>query len=68
MPNPGRAPRVVTCPTCGNGVEWTSASTYRPFCSKRCKLVDLGQWASESYRVPSDERPDDPGSVPEQGT
>jgi endogenous inhibitor of DNA gyrase (YacG/DUF329 family) len=33
---------------------------YRPFCSERCKLVDLGRWLSEEYRVPTAERPPDP--------
>jgi endogenous inhibitor of DNA gyrase (YacG/DUF329 family) len=31
----------------------------RPFCSERCKLIDLGDWASERYRVAADEKPDD---------
>jgi hypothetical protein len=57
--------RTVTCPQCGGRVEWTPANPYRPFCSERCRLIDLGAWASESYRVPvSNERPDqsDPAS------
>jgi endogenous inhibitor of DNA gyrase (YacG/DUF329 family) len=33
-------------------VPWTRESRYRPFCSQRCKLIDLGAWASEAYRVP----------------
>jgi uncharacterized protein len=44
--------RVVACPTCGKAVEWTPAAAWRPFCSERCKLIDLGAWASERYRVP----------------
>lgn len=39
------------CPTCGKPVEWENNS-HRPFCSERCKLVDLGKWVSEEYRVP----------------
>jgi len=31
---------------------WEPESPYRPFCSERCKLIDLGAWASESYRIP----------------
>jgi endogenous inhibitor of DNA gyrase (YacG/DUF329 family) len=31
---------------------WAPESPYRPFCSERCKLIDLGAWASESYRIP----------------
>ena len=44
-------PRVVLCPQCGAPVEWSTASRFRPFCSERCKLIDLGAWASEQYRV-----------------
>lgn len=45
-------PRVVTCPTCGTPVEWLAENRYRPFCSERCKKIDLGAWAAEEYRVP----------------
>jgi len=45
-------PRSVACPTCGTRVEWSSQNAFRPFCSDRCKLIDLGAWASERYRVP----------------
>jgi endogenous inhibitor of DNA gyrase (YacG/DUF329 family) len=45
-------PRTVSCPQCGAPVAWTPASRFRPFCSERCRLIDLGAWASESYRVP----------------
>jgi uncharacterized protein len=51
-------PRTVACPTCGAPVEWTPAARFRPFCSERCKLIDLGAWAAESYRVPLAEPPD----------
>jgi len=47
--------RVVACPRCGISVEWTPANAYRPFCSERCKMIDLGQWATESYRIPTPE-------------
>lgn len=53
MPTPPPPPlRSVACPTCRARVEWSPASPWRPFCSERCKLIDLGAWASESYRVP----------------
>ena len=45
--------RTVRCPTCGKDVEWKPESRWRPFCSARCKQIDLGEWASEGYRVPS---------------
>ena len=46
---------IVNCPACGANVEWTERNAARPFCSGRCKLIDLGAWASESYRVAADE-------------
>ena len=51
--------RVVTCPQCGRAVPWTAESKWRPFCSERCKLIDLGDWAAEAYRIEAD--PPDPG-------
>lgn len=43
---------IVKCPVCGKNVEWTESSRYRPFCSERCKQIDLGAWAEEKYKVP----------------
>ncbi len=43
--------RCVICPRCGAPVPWVPASAFRPFCSERCKSVDLGAWATERYRV-----------------
>lgn len=45
-------PSSVKCPTCQTQVIWSSESKFRPFCSERCKLIDLGEWASESYSIP----------------
>ena len=42
-------------------VAWSSANKFRPFCSERCKLIDLGQWATEAYRVPQAGDPDPGG-------
>ena len=47
--------KVVNCPQCGAPVVWDSAHPWRPFCSERCKMIDLGAWATESYRVPVEE-------------
>lgn len=58
----GKKPPVVTCPQCGKEVEWSEKSPFRPFCSERCKLIDLGQWANERYRVPEDDSPSAPDS------
>lgn len=41
----------VTCPTCGLKVIWNEKSPYRPFCSKRCQLIDFGEWANEEKRI-----------------
>ncbi len=43
----------VPCPTCGKDVLWAESSPFRPFCSKRCQLIDLGEWAAEEKRIPS---------------
>jgi len=43
--------RIVTCPTCGGESVYAPENPFRPFCSERCKNVDFGAWASESYRV-----------------
>lgn len=53
---------VVNCPQCGNEVVWGEESRWRPFCSERCRLIDLGQWANEGYRIPTT---DDPDQIPE---
>ena len=41
----------VACPNCNREVIWQSESTFRPFCSKRCQLIDLGDWAEENHKV-----------------
>ena len=42
----------VKCPICGNSAEYRLDNPNRPFCSRRCKLIDLGAWAEERYAVP----------------
>ena len=49
-PHPA-APRMVRCPACGGPSVYAPENRFRPFCSERCKLHDLGAWASESFRV-----------------
>ena len=44
-------PTVVNCPTCKEKVEWSEQSPFRPFCSKRCQLIDLGEWSFENHRI-----------------
>ncbi|MEZ3186788.1 DNA gyrase inhibitor YacG [Pseudomonas sp. LM13] len=50
---------VVECPTCKTPVEWGEQSPYRPFCSERCKLIDLGAWASEEHAIAGNELEDE---------
>ncbi len=64
--SPSRGGRLVRCPQCGKPVEWTPENRFRPFCSERCKLIDLGQWANEGYRVPGEAVPPDGGEPPAQ--
>ncbi len=45
---------TVKCPTCEAPVEWGPQSPSRPFCSERCKLIDLGAWATEAHSIPGD--------------
>ncbi|MCZ6656291.1 MAG: DNA gyrase inhibitor YacG [Gammaproteobacteria bacterium] len=52
-------PRILACPTCGNFVKWTRKNEHRPFCSDRCKLIDLGAWADEQYTLPEQQVYDD---------
>ena len=51
---------IVDCPTCGKKVEWSEANKYRPFCTLRCKQIDLGAWAEEKYVIPAVNPPEDP--------
>lgn len=57
-------PTRIRCPQCGGESLWSTENPYRPFCSERCKLIDLGAWASESYRVPVREETPDLGEAP----
>ncbi|HQY76770.1 MAG TPA: DNA gyrase inhibitor YacG [Rhodoferax sp.] len=59
MTNPTEKVRIVRCPACGGDSIYSSTNTYRPFCSERCKNMDLGAWASESFRLPTEAPPDD---------
>lgn len=45
---------AVQCPTCGKPARWTTGNPWRPFCSERCRLIDLGAWVDESHRIPGD--------------
>lgn len=49
----------VKCPTCEKEITWSEANPDRPFCSHRCKLIDLGEWASENRSIPGPTNPID---------
>lgn len=63
----------VDCPQCGRRTEYSTANRWRPFCSERCRKIDLGAWASDAYVIagnPQESPPDDdseprpPGGTP----
>ena len=66
MSSSPRSHRIVTCPACKGDSVYGPDNPFRPFCSERCKNVDFGAWASESYRLKAkpaesdNERPFDP--------
>jgi endogenous inhibitor of DNA gyrase (YacG/DUF329 family) len=43
----------VACPQCRKKVSWQD-NPHRPFCSERCRLIDLGCWVEEAYRMPGE--------------
>lgn len=45
---------IVSCPTCQAQVIWNEQQKSKPFCSERCKLIDLGEWVAEEKRIPGD--------------
>ena len=52
-------PRVIRCPICRGEVSW-EGNPHRPFCSERCRLIDLGAWTEGRYRIPGEKaKPED---------
>jgi endogenous inhibitor of DNA gyrase (YacG/DUF329 family) len=49
----------IICPTCKNTTTWEE-NPWRPFCSERCKLIDLGKWVSEEYRIVGEKPTEEP--------
>lgn len=49
-------PRTFPCPRCGGPSVW-EGNEFRPFCSERCKLIDLGAWANDEYKLPTQDAP-----------
>ncbi|MEN8175077.1 MAG: DNA gyrase inhibitor YacG [Pseudomonadota bacterium] len=50
----------VPCPVCRKPVVWSADAPYRPFCSERCRLIDLGDWISENHRIEPEDDPHHP--------
>lgn len=50
--NPPTKQLIVSCPTCQKNVLWDDMQKFKPFCSERCKLIDLGEWAAEEKKIP----------------
>lgn len=48
---------IVACPTCRKSARFSPENPYRPFCSERCKLIDLGEWADGSRAIPGENAP-----------
>ncbi|MGO9037375.1 MAG: DNA gyrase inhibitor YacG [Steroidobacteraceae bacterium] len=59
---------LVKCPTCGRPVEWSAASAYRPFCSDRCRLIDLGAWLDEKHRIAGEPGAADSSDEPQENS
>ena len=45
----------LNCPTCQKAIVWSEDYPFRPFCCERCKMIDLGEWASEGHRIPGED-------------
>ena len=62
--------RTHRCPTCGKALRFLNMRQIRtfPFCGERCRMVDLGRWLNEEYRIPSEETFDAPDEVRENNS
>ena len=49
-------PKMYPCPRCAMQTLWQD-NKFKPFCSERCKLIDLGAWANEEYKLPAESTP-----------
>jgi len=56
----------LNCPTCKKIVLWNDEFPYRPFCCDRCRLIDLGEWASENHKIAGDSQDINPEEKPEE--
>ncbi len=67
---PATGVKLVACPGCGGDSVYAPSNPFRPFCSERCKNIDLGAWASERFclaaSTPTEDQPDD--AAPDSST
>lgn len=58
--------KILPCPRCGEAVAWDETARWKPFCSERCKMIDLGAWFAEEHTIPGEPvdplQPDKSGS------
>jgi endogenous inhibitor of DNA gyrase (YacG/DUF329 family) len=59
-----KVPRKVACPACGTLSVFSPDNPFRPFCSERCRVADLGGWATEGFRIPG--KPVDGSAGPDE--
>lgn len=52
------------CPICKKSIEWET-NPFRPFCSERCRLTDLGNWSMGKYRIEADDKTEEETEEPD---
>ena len=52
--------KTVRCPGCGGPSIYAPSNAFRPFCCERCKNMDFGAWATESFKLPEQDSQNDP--------
>jgi uncharacterized protein len=60
--------RTAPCPRCGEDASLAPSNLWRPFCSERCKMIDLGKWAMEAYAIPAEEHSPEDASEDQPGS
>ncbi|MEJ2094109.1 MAG: DNA gyrase inhibitor YacG [Gammaproteobacteria bacterium] len=53
----------MKCPQCGNKTVYDESNKWRPFCSERCRLIDLGEWIDEKHKINDPDGPDIPDNT-----
>ncbi len=48
--------KIVQCPQCAKSIEWVAEEKFKPFCSQRCRVIDLGAWADDRYSIPDNQK------------